>query len=96
MQQSDKNQCSYVTAIKLNYNLMFYRRTEITRRVCDSKRKEIEAGVDGFLVYDTQLVRALSSLWQGRPPNQIDSMPKKYIQITTQDLLQVRQKWSRY
>lgn len=65
------------------------RRNEITRRVCDSKKREIEAGVDGFLVYDINLVRALSTLWQGRPPNQIDSVPKKYISVTTNDLLQV-------
>ncbi|CAL8082887.1 unnamed protein product [Orchesella dallaii] len=65
------------------------KRIEITRRVCEGKKNEIEAGVDGFLVYDSQLVPALSSLWLGRPPNQIDSEQKNATEITREDLLQL-------
>ncbi|ODM96346.1 Malate synthase [Orchesella cincta] len=65
------------------------KRVEVTRKVCEGKKREIEAGVDGFLVYDSQLVPALTSLWLGRPPNQIDTEPKTFIEITTEDLLKL-------
>ena len=35
----------------------------ILESVCAAKLKEIESGVDGFLVYDTQLVDPLHQLW---------------------------------
>ena len=35
----------------------------LSEAVCAAKNKEIKAGIDGFLVYDTQLVDPLNKIW---------------------------------
>ncbi|KAM7440323.1 hypothetical protein ABFA07_010428 [Porites harrisoni] len=42
------------------------RRQQITENVCRAKLKEIEAGADGFLVFDADLVQPLLDMWRSR------------------------------
>ncbi|XP_063232277.1 uncharacterized protein LOC134536486 [Bacillus rossius redtenbacheri] len=44
------------------------RREEVVRKVKEAKRREIEAGVDGFLVYDVGLVPYMNELWREAAP----------------------------
>ena len=37
--------------------------TDLAEAVCAAKNKEISAGIDGFLVYDTKLVDPLNQIW---------------------------------
>lgn len=54
-----------------------------TERVVAAKRKEIQAGVEGFMVYDFGLVSPCRKLWaEARPEISVDQAP-----ITAQDLL---------
>ncbi|XP_037071121.1 malate synthase-like, partial [Pollicipes pollicipes] len=48
-------------------------RNSIITAVVLSKRAEIEAGVDGFLAYDPNLVPALMQLWELQVPRQVAS-----------------------
>ncbi|XP_055625088.1 malate synthase-like [Toxorhynchites rutilus septentrionalis] len=50
---------------------------EITKGVEKMKLKEIEAGVDGFLVYDLRIVDAMNDLWRKICPadNQLNVLP---------------------
>lgn len=52
--------------------------TEIIEKVCLAKGKEIEMGVDGFMVYDTRLVSHINKLWFdtcGSIDNQLARLP---------------------
>lgn len=59
------------------------------RNILDGKLKEIEAGVDGFMVYDTRVVPHVNELWKkyGAFPNQITK--KLHVEITPEELMQI-------
>ncbi|CAH0719107.1 unnamed protein product, partial [Brenthis ino] len=59
----------------------------IVSKVLEAKSKEIEAGVDGFMVYDSRIVPYVNELWKksGVNPNQI--YRKLDIDVSPQDLL---------
>lgn len=50
---------------------------EIIQKVCDAKRREIQFGVDGFMVHDRRLVPHVKKLWQEMcsDDNQIGRLP---------------------
>ncbi|XP_047027538.1 malate synthase 2-like isoform X2 [Helicoverpa zea] len=61
----------------------------IITKILAAKQKEIENGVDGFMVYDARVVPHINELWKksGATPNQIC---KKFdVNITPQDLLSI-------
>ncbi|XP_041969864.1 malate synthase, glyoxysomal-like [Aricia agestis] len=62
---------------------------EIVNNVLESKMKEINAGVDGFMVYDTRLVPYINELWKksSSTPNQIHRIME--VEVTAQDLLTI-------
>ncbi|XP_049878397.1 malate synthase-like [Pectinophora gossypiella] len=62
---------------------------EIINKILDAKLKEIEAGVDGFMVYDSRVVPYVNELWKknGDTPNQI--FRKFTTNITSADLLTI-------
>lgn len=66
---------------------------QIIEKVCKAKLREIHAGVDGFLVYDTDLVNWINELWKkfgsDFGPNQINSIGHEKLQISARDLLEV-------
>ncbi|XP_023944882.1 uncharacterized protein LOC112050770 [Bicyclus anynana] len=59
----------------------------IISKVLEAKSKEIDAGVDGFMVYDSRIVPHVNELWKktSGTPNQIHR--KFDLNITPQDLL---------
>ncbi|XP_026496120.2 uncharacterized protein LOC113400684 [Vanessa tameamea] len=59
----------------------------IVNKVLEAKLKEIEAGVDGFLVYDSRIVPHVNELWKksGATPNQIHRILD--LKVTPEDLL---------
>jgi len=61
-------------------------REEVIEKVVNSKRREIEAGVDGFMVYDLGLIAAIKKLWKGFREVNIKTAKGKYP-ITAYDLL---------
>ena len=46
--------CTYL--LHILYYSHFYRSKAIISKVLEAKSKEIEAGVDGFMVYDSRIV----------------------------------------
>ena len=46
----------YVCLLHILYYSHFYRSKAIISKVLEAKSKEIEAGVDGFMVYDSRIV----------------------------------------
>ncbi|KAG7202300.1 hypothetical protein KM043_018632 [Ampulex compressa] len=61
----------------------------VIQKVCKSKLMEIQAGIDGFMVYDIELVPHMNGLWEmyGIPfPNQI-TYRGECIDVTEADLL---------
>ena len=42
----------------------------IIEQVCKGKRREIEAGVDGFLFYDINMLRSLKQIWEQIKPGE--------------------------
>lgn len=62
---------------------------EIINKILDSKLKEIEAGVDGFMVYDSRVVPFVNELWNksSSTPNQISKQLS--LTITAEDLLTI-------
>jgi hypothetical protein len=66
---------------------------KIVEAVCKAKLREIHAGVDGFMVYDPELVPWIKELWEkfgsNFGPNQISSVLHKGLQVTARDLLLV-------
>ncbi|XP_073954725.1 malate synthase-like [Choristoneura fumiferana] len=62
---------------------------EVINKILDAKLKEIEAGVDGFMVYDSRVVPHVNELWNknGSTPNQISK--QLTVQITAEDLLTI-------
>ncbi|KAG6454148.1 hypothetical protein O3G_MSEX008516 [Manduca sexta] len=58
-------------------------------KILEAKLKEIDCGVDGFMVYDTRVAPHVNELWKkhGAMPNQI-SRKFDYV-ITAQDLLSI-------
>lgn len=63
----------------------------VVKKVLDGKLAEIKMGVDGFMVYDTELVPHVNNLWKyrgGPSPNQI-SYPGVPIKISEGDLLRL-------
>ncbi|CAK1589119.1 unnamed protein product [Parnassius mnemosyne] len=63
----------------------------VVSNVLEAKLKEIEIGVDGFMVYDVRLVPYVNELWKknGTAPNQITRQLD--VNITAQDLLTIPQ-----
>ncbi|KAM3966088.1 uncharacterized protein ACR2FA_012959 [Aphomia sociella] len=61
----------------------------IITKILTAKLKEIEVGVDGFMVYDSRVVPYVNELWKknGPTPNQI--YRKFDINITAKDLLTI-------
>ncbi|XP_013191420.1 malate synthase [Amyelois transitella] len=61
----------------------------IINKILEAKLKEIDAGVDGFMVYDARVVPYINELWKrnGSTPNQIHRKMK--VNITAQDLLRI-------
>ncbi|KAJ0172668.1 hypothetical protein K1T71_011807 [Dendrolimus kikuchii] len=62
---------------------------EVISSILEAKLKEIDCGVDGFMVYDTRVVPHVNELWKksGATPNQISRTFD--IEITAQDLLKI-------
>ncbi|KAL4713421.1 hypothetical protein ACJJTC_010406 [Scirpophaga incertulas] len=62
---------------------------EIIGKIVNAKMKEIEIGVDGFMVYDTRAVPHINKLWKsyGDNPNQI--WKKFDVHVTENDLLAI-------
>ncbi|CAG9782594.1 unnamed protein product [Diatraea saccharalis] len=60
---------------------------QIISKILDSKMKEIEVGVDGFMVYDTRTIPHINRLWKnyGDTPNQI--FKKFEVDLVPEDLL---------
>lgn len=59
--------------------------------VRSAKRREIELGVDGFMVYDLRLVPHMNELWRdicGNTDNQLDHLPN-VSDITATTLLEI-------
>lgn len=63
---------------------------EIVQKVCDAKRREIQFGVDGFMVHDRRLVPHVKKLWQemcsadnqnGKLPNVADISDKVLLEM---------------
>ncbi|XP_066998901.2 malate synthase isoform X2 [Anabrus simplex] len=64
--------------------------TEIIEKVCQAKLKEIQEGVDGFMVYDIGLVPYVNELWRLHASSADQLMVKlSTTQITPEDLLQM-------
>ncbi|XP_075981956.1 malate synthase-like [Anticarsia gemmatalis] len=63
----------------------------IIKKILEGKMKEIECGVDGFMVYDARVVPHVNELWKksGATPNQISR--KFEVNISPQDLLTIPQ-----
>ncbi|XP_072945638.1 uncharacterized protein [Epargyreus clarus] len=61
----------------------------IVNKVLEAKLKEIELGVDGFMVYDSRLVPYVNELWKktGTSANQIQRQFN--VNITAEDLLSI-------
>ncbi|XP_038219006.1 malate synthase-like [Zerene cesonia] len=61
----------------------------VINKVLESKLKEIEMGMDGFMVYDTRMVPYVNALWKksSTTPNQIDRIFD--INVTPLDLLSI-------
>ncbi|CAK1542637.1 unnamed protein product [Leptosia nina] len=61
----------------------------IIKKVLEAKMKEIEIGVDGFMVYDSRIVPHVNELWKksSTTPNQIHRIPN--VIITREDLLAI-------
>ncbi|VVC99695.1 unnamed protein product [Leptidea sinapis] len=61
----------------------------VVNKVLEAKLREIEMGIDGFMVYDTRLVPHVNELWKksSTTPNQIDR--KLSDVITAQELLTI-------
>ncbi|CAH1634817.1 unnamed protein product [Spodoptera littoralis] len=61
----------------------------IITKILAAKLKEIECGVDGFMVYDARVVPQINELWKksGATPNQI--CKKFEVNVTAQDLLSI-------
>lgn len=61
----------------------------IITKILAAKLKEIECGVDGFMVYDARVVPQINELWKksGATPNQISK--KIEVNVTAQDLLSI-------
>ncbi|KAJ8720988.1 hypothetical protein PYW08_006453 [Mythimna loreyi] len=61
----------------------------IITKILAAKMKEIEHGVDGFMVYDARVVPLINELWKksGATPNQI--CKKFEVNVTPQDLLSI-------
>ena len=55
----------------------YCRSDEITESVKQAKSDEIDAGVDGFMVYDLRIVDAINELWHSKCPsdNQLAILP---------------------
>ncbi|OWR44155.1 Malate synthase [Danaus plexippus plexippus] len=62
---------------------------KIINKVLEAKMKEIESGVDGFMVYDSRIVPHVNELWKksGALPNQIHRILD--LNVTAQDLLTI-------
>ncbi|XP_063831953.1 malate synthase-like [Ostrinia nubilalis] len=62
---------------------------KIVNKILEAKIKEIEIGVDGFMVYDSRAVPYINRLWKnyGSLPNQI--FRKLDVNITPEDLLTI-------
>ncbi|CAH0397154.1 unnamed protein product [Chilo suppressalis] len=61
----------------------------VISKILDAKMKEIEMGVDGFMVYDTRTVQHINRLWKnyGDTPNQINK--KLSVLVTAESLLTI-------
>lgn len=62
-------------------------------QICDAKRQEIVAGVDGFLFYDINILKNLDLLWKEMVPgkdNQLHVM-RNDVKVKEQDLLNLPQ-----
>ena len=57
--------------------------------VCKAKLREIEEGVDGFLVYDPVLLPAVKQLWSKYGVNQITTVLHENLNFQPEDLLKV-------
>lgn len=68
------------------------RQQSIIRSVCQAKLKEIQAGVDGVLVFDPNLVKPLQQLWNSYVylPHQLH-VNRSDVCVSRQDLLQLPQ-----
>ena len=66
---------------------------KLVEGVCKAKLREIHSGVDGFMVYDPELVPWINELWakfgSSHGPNQISSVLHKGLCVSAKDLLQV-------
>ncbi|XP_053675722.1 malate synthase-like [Anopheles nili] len=65
---------------------------EIIESVKLSKSVEIDAGVDGFMIYDLRMVDAINDLWhrKSHSDNQLNILPN-INQVTAESLLQIPQ-----
>ncbi|XP_053616728.1 malate synthase-like [Plodia interpunctella] len=61
----------------------------IINKILEAKLKEIESGVDGFMVYDSRVVPYVNEIWKkhGSTPNQIQR--KILVDVTARDLLTI-------
>lgn len=59
---------------------------EIIEKVVSSKEREIKAGVDGFMVYDIGLIKAIKKLWKRYEGVNFQTV-KSSLQTTADDLL---------
>lgn len=68
------------------------RQQSIIQSVCQAKLKEIQAGVDGVLVFDPNLVKPLQQLWNSYVylPHQLH-VSRSDVCVSRQDLLQLPQ-----
>lgn len=68
------------------------RRQQIIGNVCRAKLKEIQAGADGFLVFDPDLVPALLQMWKSHvnSKNQLH-VSRSDVCVSRKDLLQLPQ-----
>ena len=63
---------------------------EILGQMCDAKRTEIEAGVDGFLLYDLNSIDAFRQLWSSMcsSPNQIHVL-RNDVDVSAEELVDI-------